>query len=468
MNTERKTLADEREKYRVEARTLLNKAEAEGRDLAPAEQSAFDQLVSKIEEKQGETEAFDARQRAESQLRQSDAWGSQLPPRPGCQPPHTPAISPTSPPGSPYDGRSSYLPRNGRTGGHLTGDVSRTYAAMFGQQTSNDGWQSPNEFFAALHNSQSDPRLVSAMALGEGLGSSGGFSVPSEYAQNWLDSSLEDEIVRPRCAVWPMHSDVLKIPGWEDSDNSSTLYGGFTHQWLGENVAATDSEPKTRQIVLNARKLALFTKASNELVSDGIQLDEQLQAAMVTATGWCLDYYFLNGTGAGQPRGVLTADSRVTVAKESGQTAATIVYQNLVKMFARMAPASVKNSVWLANPTTIPQLLTLTIPIGTSGAHIPAMTQDDGKFFILTREVLFTEKVAAVGTEGDISFIDFTQYACGMRKEVTVEKSIHIGWQNDQTGYRTILRADGMPTWATPHTPKHGNTLSWCVTLADR
>jgi len=56
----------------------------------------------------------------------------------------------------------------------------------------------------------------------------------------------------------------------------------------------------------------------------------------------------------------------------------------------------------------------------------------------------------------------------GLRKEVSIERSMHVGWSTDETGYRAILRADGQGTWAKAFTPKNGSPLSWAVTLAAR
>ncbi len=97
------------------------------------------------------------------------------------------------------------------------------------------------------------------------------------------------------------------------------------------------------------------------------------------------------------------------------------------------------------NSNTIPQLLTLVVG-----------------------EVLATEKLPGLGTKGDIMLVDFSQYSIGLRKEVVLQKSMHVGWQTDESGYRVILRADGQGRWSKVVTPRNGDTLSWCVTLAAR
>jgi HK97 family phage major capsid protein len=93
------------------------------------------------------------------------------------------------------------------------------------------------------------------------------------------------------------------------------------------------------------------------LLVDGLGYEEQLGKAITKALGFFLDSAFLNGVGVGEPEGVINAPATVIVAKETGQAAATINYENVKRMFARLHPASFKNAVWVANSTTIPQLL---------------------------------------------------------------------------------------------------------------
>ncbi|MCP4251017.1 MAG: phage major capsid protein [bacterium] len=117
---------------------------------------------------------------------------------------------------------------------------------------------------------------------------------------------------------------------------------------------------------------------------------------------------------------------------------------------------------------TIPQLLTMYIPTGTGGAHVPVMTQEAGKFYILGLETIFTEKLPTLGTTGDIVLADFTQYTIGMRREIELARSEHIKFDSDETAYRCLVRADGQGSWDAAITPKNGDSLSWCVSLATR
>jgi HK97 family phage major capsid protein len=67
----------------------------------------------------------------------------------------------------------------------------------------------------------------------------------------------------------------------------------------------------------------------------------------------------VNGTGVGQPLGIMNAPCKVTVTKETSQTAATFHADNAVKMMARMPAQSFGRSVWLINQDVVPFILKL-------------------------------------------------------------------------------------------------------------
>lgn len=350
----------------------------------------------------------------------------------------------------------------------------RDYRSLFGmkkdQALDTGGFKDFNEFLSLLHSGRADNRLKMAetRAMTIGTPSAGGFIVPEEFAAWLLDQSLESEIIRPRATVWPMISETKKVPGWDMSDHKNSLFGGLTAEWIAESAQATEVFAKLRRIMLTARKLACYTSASNELVADGVSFEEQLQGALVKTVGFYLDYSFIQGIGGGQPLGIINDPALIAIEKETAQQANTILYANVLKMFARLAPQCMKNAIWIANQTTIPQMLSMTITIGTGGAIAPAVTQQNGKFYLLTREVVFTEKCPALGSKGDLILCDPSQYSIGLRKEVSLDKSNAPGWLKDESSYRAIVRADGQGQWNTAISPKNGDSLSWCVALEDR
>lgn len=350
-----------------------------------------------------------------------------------------------------------------RTGG------GKRYAEMFPHlRMDKGGFRDLEDYFATLHAGLSDPRLNFEASLKGGSGPEGGYAVPIQFAAMILDKSLEAELVRPRATVWPMETNERRVPSWNGSAHSSSLFGGLTASWTAESTNITESAPTLRKITLKVNKLGVYTKASNELIADGGTFEQMLGDALIQSVAWNLDHSFFRGTGAGQPLGILNDPGLVVIAKETGQANGTIVYKNLVNILARLHPMCFANSEWYCSSTCIPELLNLSVPIGTGGAHVPALLNENGKFSLLTRPVNFTEKLPSLGAEGDIVLADLSQYYIGLRADVSLEKSQHVGFQSDETAYRCLIRADGQGSWDAPITPKNGETLSWCVALGAR
>ncbi len=303
----------------------------------------------------------------------------------------------------------------------------------------------------------------------EGTPSAGGFSVPEPLAAQWLDDSLPNEIIRPRCVVWPMTSATRKVPGWDGADQSAgEYYGGFEMEFLAEEAPGTKQTGKLRAIELAAKKGAIFVDASNELVEDGLGFDAQLEIAMRRSLSLGMDYYLLQGIGGGQPLGVVNSPGVVTASAETGQDPNTLVYENLCKMFARMYPAGRSKAVWIGNETIIPQLLTCSLAVGAGGSTVNLFQDGSGQFKIFGREVLFTPNLPILGDLNDLIFVDLSQYAMGLRRDVKLEKSNIPGWTYDLMSYRVLVRFDGQSSWSGVVSPRNGDDLGWCVNLEAR
>jgi HK97 family phage major capsid protein len=113
----------------------------------------------------------------------------------------------------------------------------------------------------------------------------------------------------------------------------------------------------------------------------------------------------------------------------------------------------------------------MALSVGTGGAPVWLNNGVEGPpMTILGRPVFFTEKTPALGTTGDISFVDLSYYLVGDRMMLQASSSEHIAFDSDQTAYRFIERVDGRPWLQSAITPKNNsaNTLSAFVQLATR
>src|SRR5439155_8469516 len=139
------------------------------------------------------------------------------------------------------------------------------------------------------------------------------------------------------------------------------------------------------------------------------------------------------------------------VSKVSGQTGATILYENVLSIFSRHA--SPTTAVWVCNPGTIPALFSVSVDVGAAGSVVPMVTVGpDGSMYILGRPLLQSHRCPVLGTAGDIGLYSFEWYYCGLRKGMAIEKSGHVGFTKNQSTWRLITRVDGAPKISSPMT----------------
>lgn len=344
--------------------------------------------------------------------------------------------------------------------------IGASYADLFGRSAG--GFDSFADFVSPMRTGLFDVRYAANQR--EGSPADGGFAVPTEFSAAIMDAASEFDFIRPLAMVWPMASATRKVPAWSNLDQTDgKQFGGLNLQWLAEGGDIPLQNAKMRLIELVAKKAGLLASVSNELADDGVGFAAQLEVALSRAAGYGLLSAWLFGTGAGQPLGMLNSPATVTVAKENGQAAGSVLYANLTSMYSRLHPASLATAIWVANSQLSKPLLEMTIPIGTGGSHIPLLREgSNGSFSIFGIPVRFTPVMKAIGQQGDIALVDPRQYAIGMRRDFMLDRSGHVGFTKDETYFRGLLRVDGQPVWDKPMKPQNGATLSPFVTLAAR
>ncbi|MES2209448.1 MAG: phage major capsid protein [Chloroflexota bacterium] len=310
-------------------------------------------------------------------------------------------------------------------------------------------------------------------AFGSTIPGDGGFLIPEVLRSQLLSVALESSVVRPRAMVVPMDSLTVPFPAIDATSNASSVYGGIVAYWTEEGGALVQSSAKFSRVQLTAKKLTAYTEVPNELFTDAIiSLEAFINEKFPEAIAHFEDIAFMRGTGAGEPLGFMHAENAaaVSVAKEVGQAAATILWENIVKMYARMLPGSLSRAVWVAHIDTFPELATMALSVGTGGSAIWLNNGTEGPpMTILGRPVVFTEKASTVGTKWDISFVDLGYYLIGDRMAIQSATSPHYKFANDVTAMRFIERVDGRPWIQSAITPVQGaNTLSPFVNLATR
>ena len=232
-----------------------------------------------------------------------------------------------------------------------------------------------------------------ATSMGETIQSDGGVLVPVQFRNELLMPSLEESIIVPRATPVLMDTNSTEIPAIVVTSNATTLYGGINASWGEEAKTQTSTKPKLGLVTLKLNNLNAFVVVTDDLMEDSaISLQNTLPIMFGSAMAFEMDEAFITGTGAGQPQGLLNAESVVSIAKESGQNVNTIQYKNIINMYARCRDK--RRMVWICNHDVIPQLLSLVIEVGTGGAPVGLLREQmiKGEIVqtILGRSFLFT------------------------------------------------------------------------------
>ena len=314
--------------------------------------------------------------------------------------------------------------------------------------------------------------------LQEGVGPDGGFTVPTEFRNTLMRDTLEASILLNRTTRIPMQTNQIAIPTIIDASHASSVFGGVIVYRPAEGASITASKPKFGKVELKLSKLAAVAYVTSELLEDSpISMEPLLGTMFSEAMAFQIDEDIVNGTGVGQAMGVLNAPSLITVTKESGQAATTILTKNIIKMWARLMSRSQGNAIWIANNDTFPQLASLEQAVGTGGSVAGLLQVSTNGVTgapiqtLLGRPLFLTEHCQTLGSVGDLLLIDLRQYLVGEKSggAVKTATSIHLKFLEDEVAFRFTTRIDGQPWEKTALTPKHSSaTLSSFVGLKVR
>lgn len=347
------------------------------------------------------------------------------------------------------------------------------------------------EFLQAVFHAQTgqgiDPRLVrvvveqgesggvvinaAAQGAGRAVGPDGGFLVGTTMADDLRLRVMTGSILsKVRPIPLDPGTDGIEINMIDESSRATgSRFGAVQGYWVDEGTAPSASRPKFHKFRLQVKGLAALGYATNQLLRNARALQDIMYTAFAEELRFLVEDAVINGSGAGKPLGILNADCLVSVAKETNQTAATIVYENLSKMWARLAVRSRANAVWLVNQDIEPQLDSLVLPAGT-GALEPRFIRynDEGVLQIKGRPVVPIEYAATLGTKGDILLADFSQYGY-IEEAMESASSMHVAFTTNEMAFRVTYYVDGGPTWKSALTPfKGSNSTSPFISLDTR
>lgn len=346
------------------------------------------------------------------------------------------------------------------------------------------GFKSFAHFAATVQDHHSNPRgseMLMQVAAGTGftqsITSDGGVLVPPAFSKAvWDRVMTRSNSLLSYCDQVPVDPGVesVTVPAIAESSRvDGSRQGGIRGYWKSELTELTSSQMKFREVKLTPQELYVFCYISDKLLRNApATASRMLETGCADEISFKIGDAIINGDGSGKPRGVVGHTATVSVAKETGQAAATIQIENIRKMVARLHVNWHSGAVWFVNQDVIPAIEGLTFPVGTGGvpAYLPPGGLSDSPYSRLYgRPVIPIEYCATLGTVGDIILANLNAYAAAIKGMVDSAYSMHLKFDYAQTAYRVIFEMDGQPWLNSAITPfKGSNTTSPVVTLATR
>lgn len=312
---------------------------------------------------------------------------------------------------------------------------------------------------------QKAQRLMAAAGsdeAGEYADGAGNFLLPIGFQPTLLQVDPELDPIAGSVQDVPMSSPIVRIPARTDKNHTNSVSGGLQ---VFRRSSTQQGQPKKiamEQVELKAESLFGISYAEEEILADS-----PISFAALLAAGFRDEFVAkhifecLEGNGAiGEFWGVLKMlDSAgqgptLSIAKETGQVADTIYFENVVKM--RAACWRYGRAFWLANHDCTPQLMTMNQNVGVAG--LPAWqpsAREDRPDILLGRPLFFTEFAKTIGDQGDLVLGVWDQFLEGTLEDMQSGESIHVRFENHERTFKFWKRNCGAPWWRSALTPKN-------------
>lgn len=419
-----------------EGNEISDHAQAEGRDLIAEEKSRRDTILAELDELKPKIDAANSEIEAERKLEAHERG----------QIADVIARAPITV--TPVDGEFRNF-----------GEFLQAIAA---ERSMNVRAQIGPERTRVLHQKMEGYMAAAASGMSVGVPSDGGYLVRKEWSTAMLDRAKEQSQLLSRCRTIPIGGDAdgLEYPYIDETSRATgSRFGGVQVYWKSEASTVTAKQPSIGKGELRLEEIMGLAYATERLIRDSTALEGLLSNAFESEFAFKIDDAIIRGTGAGQPYGFFTSGALVSVAKESSQSAAGVIAENVLNMWARM-PARLKpGAVWLIHSDVMTQLPKMTI--GQQPVWLPpGGLTNSPTGLLMGKPVIEMEQCEAMGTKGDILLVNLNEYVVITKASegLRYDTSMHVRFLYDEQAFRWVFRINGQPTWKTSLTPFKGSS----------
>ena len=267
--------------------------------------------------------------------------------------------------------------------------------------------------------------------LQEGVDADGGYLVPEEYDSRLIDVLNEENIMRKLATR-------ITTSGDHKINIAATKPAAA---WIEEGGALSFGDATFSQILLDAHKLHVAIKVTEELLYDNaFGLENYIITQFGKALANAEEDAFLNGTGTGKPLGLFDKTGGGKYSVELNDT--KISADDIVTLIYSLKRPYRKNAAFIMNDSTIAAIRKLK---DGNGAYIWQPSYQANEPDKICGYSVYTSAFAPELEKGKpaIAFGDFSYYNIGDRGTRSFQELRELFAGNGMIGYVAKERVDG-------------------------
>ncbi|MFR5327133.1 MAG: phage major capsid protein [[Clostridium] innocuum] len=294
-----------------------------------------------------------------------------------------------------------------------------------GEQENEKTGRASDEYRDAMISAmRSNFRNVSNV-LQEGVDADGGYLVPEEYDRRLIDVLDGENIMRGLATT-------ITTAGQHKINIAATKPAAA---WIEEGGALTFGDATFDQIYLDAYKLHVAIKVTEELLYDNaFGLENYIITQFGKALANAEEDAFLNGDGKGKPTGIFDKTKGGQIA---GTLTAAIKSDDLIDLVYGLKRSYRKSASFIMNDSTLASLRKLK---DNNGAYIWQPSYKEGE---PDRVLGYTVHTSSFAPTNAIAFGDYSYYNIGDRGSRSFGELRELFAGNGMIGFLAKERVDG-------------------------
>ena len=320
------------------------------------------------------------------------------------------------------------------------------------------GFESFGDFVYSCRFSPTDDRVtkLEQRALSEGVGISGGVMVPPQFKSQLLQHIDTTSVVLGRSRKIQPNPNAPDAPvSLPVLDYANGRRAGVTVTWIGEADTKPSTEPQFDEVTLQTNELACSVPLTDKLIRNAPQITNICGTLIADAMRAEFDDKFMQGSGAGEPLGILGHAATKNVSRN---TASEFNYADAANMVGAALPGG--SYTWVMSQTCLVELLTMTLADSSNTGVWQSDARSPINMSLLGWPIAIWEGAPTLGNEGDVCLLDLSYYltTVGVPMSVDVSNSHDDYFVKNKSLLKAFTTIDGRPWLNSTITLSDGET----------